>query len=265
MITFDEAMRACDSDAIGEIKSDALDAGDMVNLILQRSEIIRDQPKPNRYIRAWTRGDDAPIRELIDRIGIAELTRRAAAFIYLEYLELRPVLQAAPPRRIADIGCGYAFFDLFLARDFGCDIALIDLESNENRHFGFEAQGAAYSSLSVAKSMLVDNGVEAKTISTFNPEHDKVTSLRDLDYAFSFISCGYHYPWGSYRNFFEDCLSPDGRIILDLRSRTLGDVLMELCDFGYLRALTRAANNSAHRVMIVKSGALPLPAAARSG
>lgn len=264
MITFDEAMRACDSAEVAQIKCDALDEGDMVNLILQRSEIIRDQPKPNRYIRAWTRGDDAPIRELIDRMGIAELTRRAAAFIYLEYLELRPVLQAAPPRRIADIGCGYGFFDLFLARDFGCEIALIDLESNENRHFGFEAQGAAYSSLAVAKSLLVQNGVEAATISTFNPEHDAVTSLRDLDYAFSFISCGYHYPWGTYRSFFEDCLGPDGRIILDLRSRTVGDVLGELSDFGYLRTLTRAANNSAHRAMIVKSTALPMPATGTS-
>lgn len=253
MITFDDAMRARDMVAVCDLATDALKMSDAVNLILQRSEIIRDQPRHNRYIRAWTRGDDAPIRELIDQMGIEELTRRAAAFIYLEYLELRPIFEAKPPVRIADIGCGYAFFDLFLAREFGCDLALIDLENSASRHFGFEDQGAAYSSLSTARQLLVDNKVGPATIQTLNPENEDPGSLRDLDYAFSFISCGYHYPWTTYRAFFEDCLAPDGRVILDLRSKTLGDVLLELGDFGYMRALTRAANDSAHRVMVTKA------------
>ncbi len=253
MITFDAAMRALDTPAISDLKTTALDESDMVNLILQRSEIIRDQPRFNRYIRAWTRGDDTPLRELIDQMGVEELSRRAAAFIYLEYLELRWIFEDKPPKNIADIGCGYAFFDLFLARDHGCDVALIDLESNENRHFGFEAEGAAYSSLKVAKKLLTDNKVPEKKIQTFNPETDDVTTMQELDYAFSFISCGFHYPWSAYRDFFKNCVAQDGRTILDLRARTLGDVMLELSEFGYVRALTKAANNSAHRVMIVKA------------
>jgi len=252
MITFDEAMRARDMAAVCDLKTDAIDIGDAVNLILQRSEIIRDQPRHNRYIRAWMRGDDGPIRDLIGQMGIEELTRRAAAFIYLEYLELRPVFEVKRPTNIADIGCGYALFDLFLAQDYGCDIALIDLESSDNRHFGFEDQGAAYSSLAVARRLLEDNKIASDTIRTLNPEKDSLEALSNLDYAFSFISCGYHYPWTTYRSFFEDRLAPDGHIILDLRSKTLGDAVLELSDFGYMRALTRAANDSAHRVMVLK-------------
>lgn len=253
MITFDAAMQALDEPAITGLVLTALDESDMVNLILQRSEIIRDQPRYNRYIRAWTQGDDAPMRDLIDRLGVDVLARRAAAFIYLEYLQMRPEFEAKPPKHTADIGCGYAFFDLFLAQDFGCDLALIDLENNETRHFGFEAEGAAYSSLKVAKKLLVDNGVPAKSIKTFNPETDDVSKLRNLDHAFSFISCGFHYPWTTYRTFFEQSIAADGRIILDLRARTLGAVMLELSDFGYIRALTMAANNSAFRVMILKA------------
>jgi uncharacterized protein YjaZ len=69
MITFDQAMAAMDAPQITEIETESLDDSDVLNLILQRSEIIRDQEKYNRYIKAWTRGDDAPILDLINRMG----------------------------------------------------------------------------------------------------------------------------------------------------------------------------------------------------
>ncbi|MEO0766910.1 MAG: class I SAM-dependent methyltransferase, partial [Pseudomonadota bacterium] len=106
MITFDEAMQATELERVTGVRVDALETDDVVNLILQRSEIIRDQPKYNRYIRAWMNGNAAPVVDLIDRIGAEVLVRRAAAFVYLEYLQLRPIFEAKPPKAIADIGCG---------------------------------------------------------------------------------------------------------------------------------------------------------------
>ncbi|KIN70658.1 Methyltransferase domain family [Sulfitobacter noctilucae] len=253
MITFDQAMAALDDDAVTSLDVSALDESDMINLILQRSEIIRDQHRFNRYIKSWTKGDDAPMRELIDRMGVETLTRRAAAYIYLEYLQLRPIFEKKPPKNIADIGCGYAMFDLFLAKEFEPHLFLIDLETNENRHFGFESEGAAYSSLSVTKSFLEDNGVPAAKITTANPEATDVTKLKNIDYAFSFISCGYHYPWHTYRNFFLNSVEEDGRIIIDIRARTLGDAMLELSEIGFVRAIEKAANNSADRIMVAKT------------
>ncbi len=253
MITFDAAMKALDVPVITGLNVSSLDESDMVNLILQRSEIIRDQPRFNRFIKAWTRGDDAPLRDLINRLGVDTLTRRAAAFIYLEYLELRPYFQAKTPHRIADIGCGYALFDLFLAQEFETELYLIDLETNETRHFGFKSEGAAYSSLTAAKQLLVDNNIPANTITTLNPDTGDVLKLHDLDYAFSFISCGYHYPWTTYRDFFSKSVATDGRIIIDIRAHTLANAMLDLSEFGYVRALEKAANNSADRIMIAKT------------
>lgn len=253
MITFDAAMKIIDDPAIADLNVSSLDDSDMVNLILQRSEIIRDQPRYNRYIKAWMQGDDTPMHDLIKEMGIKELTSRAAAFIYLEYLQLRPQFEAKTPRTAADIGCGYALFDLFLAKDFETDLYLIDLESNDARHFGFKSEGAAYSSLAQTKKLLVDNGIPGNAITTLNPEQEKVTALRHLDYAFSFISCGYHYPWSTYRDFFISSVAPDGRIIIDIRTQTLGDTVLELSGIGYIRALEKAANNSADRVMVAKT------------
>ncbi|WP_108838524.1 class I SAM-dependent methyltransferase [Tateyamaria sp. Alg231-49] len=254
MITFEEAMQATDLEQITGLNVDALNVEDVVNLILQRSEIIRDQPRYNRYIRAWMNGNTAPVLDLINQIGADVLVRRAAAFVYLEYLQLRPIFEAKPPKAIADIGCGYALFDLFLAKDFKCSLHLIDLETNENRHFGFADEGAAYSSLKVAKSLLTRNGVPAKLVKTLNPSAEDTHKVEGLDYAFSFISCGFHFPWHTYREFFLGSVVEDGRIILDIRSKTLSTVIFELSEIGYVRAVQKAANNSADRMMIRKAG-----------
>mgnify|MGYP001047193453 FL=1 len=52
MMSFDQAMAAMDAPQITEIETESLDDSDVLNLILQRSEIIRDQEKYNRYIKA---------------------------------------------------------------------------------------------------------------------------------------------------------------------------------------------------------------------
>ncbi|MBV1868728.1 MAG: class I SAM-dependent methyltransferase [Marinosulfonomonas sp.] len=197
----------------------AFERDDLVNVILQRSEVLWDQPKPGAVIRSWRAGDMGPINAAVDRLG-EDIARRAAAVIHAEFRSLEPVLSQSSPKIIADIGCGYAFFDLFAARYFNCDLVLIDLEQNEHRHFGFQEEGAAYSSLSVARQMLLDNGVEDAAIRLLNPNQEDPASCRDIDLAFSFLSCGFHYPVSSYIPFFEKSVADEGSIILDLRSKT---------------------------------------------
>lgn len=253
MITFEQAMGAMDAPEVAGLTPANLDEQDMINLILQRSEIIRDQPRYNRYIKAWTQGDDAPLLDLIDRMGIDLLVHRAAAFIFLEYLELRPHLDKPAPRKVADIGCGYALFDLFLAKEFESDLVLMDLETNENRHFGLKSEGTAYSSLEHTRDFLTANGLPNSSIDTRNPESDELSDIRKLDYVFSFISCGYHYPWDTYKEFYEQAVKKKGRTILDFRSHKLADALEGVSETGFARFLEKAANNSADRVMIAKS------------
>lgn len=252
MITLDQAMAATEDSRIAALDSAAFSEADILNLILQRSEIIRDRPRPNRYIKRWTEGDSAPIRDLIVEMGTDTLVRRAAAFIYLEYLDLKPIFEKAPPQRVADIGCGYAMFDMFLAQDFGCHLVLIDLEQNDHRHFGFQDEGAAYSNLGVARRFLTDNGVSDGAIQTLNPDSADLGKVRDLDYAFSFISCGFHYPWQTYREFFETALRPGGSVILDIRRRKSPAAQAEMAALGQIDVVDQAADGSADRIMLTR-------------
>lgn len=230
----------------------ALGAGDLANLILQRSEVLYDRPRPGHVIRAWNEGDAGPIEAEVARLG-PEIGRRAAAAILSEFRGMEPLLAALAPRRIADIGCGYAFFDLFAARRFGCDLLLIDLEANGLRHFGFAPEGAAYSSLAVARALLEANGVAPGAIRTLNPGAEDVAGAGEADLAVSLLSCGFHYPAETYMAFFRQNVSRGGAIILDLRARTAAAQLPLLEPLGRIEDLPPP--DKARRLVIRKAAA----------
>lgn len=226
------------------------DTGDLVNMILQRSEVMYDIPRSGRIIRAWNAGDDGPINAVVAEKG-PEIARRTAAVILAEYEALRPVLLGLAPEAIADIGCGYGFFDLFAARDLGAAVTLIDLETNERRHFGFQAQGAAYSSLAKARALLEGNGIAPDKITTLNPGSDDVLGAAPVDLAVSFLSCGFHYPVDLYVPFFHQVVSPEGALILDLRAATATAQLETLDDLG--SPIDLAAPEKTRRVLLKKT------------
>lgn len=247
-LTPDIAAEAADP-VIQSLDLSMFDEGDLVNLILQRSEVMFDRPRSGQVIRAWEAGDNAPMQAEVARLGLA-VARRAAGAIHAEYRALAPVLAQLKPRRVADIGCGYAFLDLFLARDHDAEVLLIDLEANERRHFGFQAQGAAYSSLAVARRLLEANGIAPALIRTLNPRDEPPEAAGPVDLAVSFLSCGFHYPVDSYLSFLRDAVVPGGAVILDLRMATAAEQAAKLAAFGTLTDLP--APPKARRVMVQK-------------
>lgn len=226
-------------------------ADDLANIVLQRSEILFDVPRYGQIIREWESGDSRRLDDLVRDKGV-ELAARAVAQIGREFDAIRPVLDTLSPRSVADIGCGYAFFDLFLHRAFAADLLLIDIEQNERRHFGFRAQGAAYSNLSVARGFLVANGVPAASITTWNPDRQDSPRSQPVDLAISLLSCGFHYPAETYMDFFRTGVAPDGAIILDLRPRRFDEGCAVLSELGEVEVI--ATRDDHRRVLVRKRG-----------
>lgn len=239
------------SSAIAALDLSALNRDDLRNLILQRSEVMFDRPKSGRVIKAWNAGDQGPIDGVIDEMG-ETIARRAAGVIQAEFRALEPVLRELAPKRIADIGCGYALFDLFAAKALKCDLLLIDLESNERRHFGFAEEGAAYSSLAVARKLLEKNKIAKKRIVTLNPREQAPETAGPVDLAVSFLSCGFHYPVDLYLPFLDQALAPGGAAIFDLRQAASEEQAAKLAAFGTLTDLP--APPKARRVLLRKGG-----------
>ncbi|TDL79455.1 class I SAM-dependent methyltransferase [Palleronia sediminis] len=190
---------------------------DVANLVLQRSEVVASGPA----IRALARGDSAPLHQLArdnrDRILTGALNRlRDQCELFLDRTD------AAPPRRVADVGCGYAFSSLILWHRYDCDLVLIDIEENGRMHFGFEVEGAAYADLNTARRFLEANGVPGDRITTLNPRFQPLDEAGTVDLMISQISCGFHYPVDSYLDFMRDRVGRDGAILLDIRKGSNG-------------------------------------------
>lgn len=254
MITAKEAAAAMDAPAITALDISMFTPKDVENLLLQRSEVLWDVPRAGRVIREWSDGDPTRLNAQIEARSDV-LIRRAAAFIYQEFEALRPTLDQLALGRVADIGCGYAMFDLFLARAYGSRIVLIDIEQNDERHFGYRETGAAYTSLERAHEFLAANGVAPGDITTCNPEKDDLDRIGDLDLAASFVSCGYHYPASTYATFFDRAVKPGGAVLLDVRRRARKAQKDTLDKLGEATFLGETSRGTAHRMLYRKPAA----------
>lgn len=222
---------------------------DLRNIVLQRSQILHDVRNSGQVIKAWERGDPGPLDAIIADKSL-HLAERAVSAIRDEFEQLREVLDPVAPRVIADIGCGYAFFDLFAQAAYDADLLLVDIEENERRHFGFEAEGAAYTSLSVARRFLERNGVPPDRISTWNPQNQDLPDATRIDLAVSLLSCGFHYPVDMYMPFFRFGLRQNGAVILDLRAGQFGRGRKTLETLGKVTVLD--VRNDRKRVILRK-------------
>jgi len=193
------------------------DDADVANLVLQRSEV----GAVGQEIRDWMDGNDAPLLkyaqenrdDILDQT--LEVARRECEFFVESIDEQKPA-------SIADIGCGYAFADLFLYHRYKADITLIDIEESKDRHFGFANSGAGYASLDKAFKFLASNGVPKKKIRLVNPNKENVAKIGSFDLAISLASCGFHYPVATYDAFFAGQISKGGAIVLDIRKGSGG-------------------------------------------
>lgn len=194
---------------------------DLRNIVLQRSEILRDVSGSGKLIKAWEAGDPSSLDAVIADKSL-HLAERAVQSTRDEFNHLRPFIDPYAPRRIADIGCGYAFFDLFAQAAYDADLLLVDIERNERRHFGYDEEGAAYTSLDKAVAFLSANGVLRERVTTWNPQSEDMPETEKADMAVSLLSCGFHYPVDMYMPFFRFAVRKRGAVILDLRNGQFG-------------------------------------------
>lgn len=161
-----------------------------------------------------------------------DTVRRALAIMYIEYQDLRPHLARFNPKTVADIGCGYGFIDLFIARDFDTDLVLIDIEESETRKFGYRNDGAGYSNLGTAKTFLAANGIPPDAVTLVNPRKADVLATQGIDVAISLLSCGFHYPLSTYGAYLTRNLRHGGGAIVDIGEKSLPEQMGAITEIG---------------------------------
>lgn len=132
---------------------------------------------------------------------------------------------------ILDIGCGMSGIDVFLSGVYNHTPSITLLDKNgvsKKINAGFNQtaeQFANYHDFSLAKDLLIQNGVPEENIKTCDIQTD-VFPETSFDIVISLLSWGFHYPISTY----SPNINPGGVIICDVRKDT--DGLVKLADYG---------------------------------
>ncbi len=129
---------------------------------------------------------------------------------------------------ILDIGCGVAKIDALLWKHYrnpDLQFWLLDRSEIADRvYYGFQGEGAFYTSLNVARDLLEANGVPHTNIHLEEVAPDyHIHFPATMDLVISIFSWGYHYPISMYLDRVYDMLAPGGTVITDIRKDTGGE------------------------------------------
>lgn len=240
----------------GEIDVSPLNLSDVANLALQRTETLFDTGIPK--IRAPSYLFWARFKTIIPLKIEAALRRRsivtgALTAISADVEQITTCLGPVTVRNLCDIGCGYAFHDTLLCRQWNLShIHLIDIEQTRERYHDFNPKGAGYTDLSQAR-VLIDLNTPAERmpeVTTLNPQREAIDYGRSFELIMSLLSCGFHYPVDIYMLFFDRCLAKGGRIVLDLHKCDEHSALF--AGFRVERTIVERENSA--RVILMRNG-----------
>jgi SAM-dependent methyltransferase len=136
-----------------------------------------------------------------------------------------------PPKRILDIGCGYAFESEMFQQNHQTELYLLDstidntTDIQRQTNYGPADQFSFYNTVNTLTQSYNQRNMNYVFIDSNNIELDHTITF---DVIYSFLSCGFHYPANTYRQFIIEHSTKDSVIILDLRKKHLNEQLKDI-------------------------------------
>lgn len=131
------------------------------------------------------------------------------------------------PAKILDIGCGLAWESRLLNKHYGSELWLVDGDASNNAEKSNDATETNYHT--DTKSFLYYHTLDLldtklKDLGTKNyhlidcKNLDSIPSDIKFDLITSYLSCGFHYPVSTYKDFFLAHSHKNTKIIVDIRT-----------------------------------------------
>lgn len=127
-----------------------------------------------------------------------------------------------PPKRILDIGAGYAYVSQLFQEKYGTELYLLDgnFDGNTKRHnkYGDAESMSFYGQLNDLKNYYDSQNLNYVQVDANNIFIDKNIKF---DLICSWMSCGFHYPVDTYKDLIKNHSNEDTTTIMDIRRKTL--------------------------------------------
>jgi len=127
-----------------------------------------------------------------------------------------------PPKRLLDIGAGYAYISQLFQEKYGTELYLLDgdFDGNLKRHnkYGNSDSMSFYGQLKDLRSHYDSQKLNYVQVDANNI--DLTTDIK-FDFICSWLSCGFHYPVNTYKDLIKKHSNDDTVTIMDIRRKTL--------------------------------------------
>lgn len=130
----------------------------------------------------------------------------------------------SPPKRILDIGCGYARVSQRFQQKYGTELYLLDGDFSSTEQvtrrakYGTAEDFKFYVAVDDLKEHWDSQGMRYTFVDANNLSIDP--SIK-FDLVTSWISCGFHYPYQTYHDLIVRHTDPDATVIMDFRRKSL--------------------------------------------
>jgi len=129
-----------------------------------------------------------------------------------------------PPKRILDIGCGYAYVSEQFQKKYGTELWLLEgdfqttIERPRKSSWGPVGDMKFYLPVSELKTYWDNRNIKYNFVDANNINLD---SDIKFDFVCSWLSCGFHYPANTYKDLITKHTNNDSTVIFDFRTKTL--------------------------------------------
>jgi SAM-dependent methyltransferase len=156
-----------------------------------------------------------------------------------------------PPRRILDIGCGFARVSQLFQQKYGTELWLLDGDFHANPEtavrkakYGSKESFQFYLSVSDLKQHWDQQGINYRFV-----DANSIDIPKDIkfDFVCSWISCGFHYPVSSYKTLIQTHTTEDSVVIMDFRRKSLNE---QSTDFDIVHNLSGEGGQKKYKLHI---------------
>lgn len=136
-----------------------------------------------------------------------------------------------PPKRILDIGCGFAYVSELFQKKYGCELYLLDgdvsstPDATRKGKFGEVSSFQFYLPVERLQEHWTSKGIKY----TFVDANDiSIADDVQFDLVYSWISCGFHYPLSTYKELIKKHTDANSKIIMDFRRKALSSQMKDM-------------------------------------
>jgi SAM-dependent methyltransferase len=156
-----------------------------------------------------------------------------------------------PPKRLLDIGCGYARVSQLFQQKYGTELWLLDGDFSRTETISRAAKYGAvedfkfYVPIHTLKQHWDQQGMRYTFV-----DANKIDIAADLqfDLVTSWISCGFHYPYQTYHQLILDHTHSDSTVIMDFRRKAVAQQQQDFTIVNMLRGDATSKKQTLHLV-----------------